>query len=112
MPPKIRFSPTSKAPASVATLAFKHHAHRCTTCGRRFTDACGQPEVNTSCMTCKFGHSRPLWHVNHDPQPCCVGAQVMTDPREVVRYSLGGPGPWYQCSTCHRTHPNPVKEVR
>ena len=107
----INFAPTSKAATSVRTLDGRQHKHSCRTCRGIYTDACGEASQNGHCSACLTGHERPLWDKDLDPRPCCVGSQMMEDRTEVVRYALGGPGPWYQCSTCSRQHPYLVKEV-
>jgi len=104
MPPKIKFKTTDRR-AAVAGLAGKYHHHKCRTCGLRFSDACQEPTKDTVCFSCQNGHQRSLWYRDLDPRECCIDAKLMEDPREVARYSLGGPGPWYKCPTCSRQHP-------
>ena len=99
---------------SVAELAGKRHSHFCRDreCRNWYEDACSTPEKNDLCHTCipmerrdRSAPERPRWAVARDPRECCIGncAQV-TDRTEIKRYSLAGPGPWFQCKTCARCH--------
>jgi len=91
---------------AVRQLRNKHHAHGCTECSLRYTDACATPEVNDLCLGCRTGRlERALWDVNSNPDRCCsTQSRKVTDAETVMRYKLGGPGPWYRCTKCSRTH--------
>jgi hypothetical protein len=81
-----------------------YHAHGCTTCGLRYGDACATPGDNDTCMPCRLG--TPRVETGFDPAPCCGDhSRPVTDPEVLARYALGGPGPWWQCRRCFRSHP-------
>ena len=89
------------------------HAHGCIRCRRRYMDACTDSTRNAACKTCRTGEPPARWDANRLPHRCCrTAGQLMIDRDEVARYSLGGPGPWWICRTCQRTHPyDPTKET-
>lgn len=90
---------------SLRQLAKKHHAHGCLMCRLRYTDACGSPEMNALCSLCRGGQQRALWDQNSDPASCCeTDCRKINEPEELMRYKLAGPGPWYRCRQCSRTH--------
>lgn len=83
-----------------------YHAHGCEECSRRYTDSCKTPHVNGRCSSCRTGSPRARWDADHDPKTCCrTDSKLMTDKADLVKYNLGGPGPWYRCKTCSRQHP-------
>jgi hypothetical protein len=91
--------------AAVLRLRNKHHAHGCTECSLRYTDACDTPEENWRCLMCRSGQERALWDQNSDPDECCrTLSRQVSDAETVMRYKLGGPGPWFRCDKCSRTH--------
>ena len=103
----------AKRPKAIKPTKYKaFHAHGCDQCSRRYTDTCTTPSVNGRCQTCRHGRSplecdlRPLWDRDHDPRACCreVSKLIIT-AAEMERYGLAGPGPWFKCKTCSRTHP-------
>lgn len=101
----IHHKKTERVP-SLASLAGDAHLHYCGTreCRKVYEDCCETPGVNGRCHECR-GVRRPIWMVAREPRPCCLGgsAQVI-NKKELRRYSLAGPGPWYQCKTCARVH--------
>lgn len=83
-----------------------YHAHGCTECGRRYTDSCQSTAVNGRCYGCRTGRSRSKWDQDFDPILCCrTDSALIKDKETLSRYNLAGPGPWYRCKTCSRTHP-------
>lgn len=87
------------------------HAHGCLACGRRYTDTCGTPAVNAECTTCRTGQPPATWDRDYEPQSCCRRHAVLITTVDVLdRYSLAGPGPWFLCRECARTHPFDPKE--
>ncbi len=83
-----------------------HHAHGCLRCGRRYTDTCTTPLDNGECLTCSVDQPPPIWDTDWTPQDCCrTSVHLITDVDVLVRYRLGGPGPWFLCERCARTHP-------
>lgn len=83
-----------------------HHAHGCLQCGRRYTDTCSTPQDNGVCLTCQSGQEVPFWDRDRAPQWCCrIHSRVITTAELIQRYALGGPGPWFICGVCSRTHP-------
>lgn len=81
------------------------HFHFCSNrdCRLIYEDNCHEPETNHPCQVCR-GTTRGLM-LTRDPQECCLGNCLqVTDPNQLLRYSLGGPGPWFQCRTCIRSH--------
>lgn len=94
---------------SLTALAGKHHKHYCTNGGCRlaYEDNCEEPEVNGECSLCR-GWRRSIYDMWLDPQECCIDNTYQVLNRgELLRFRLGGPGPWYQCRTCFRHHPYP-----
>lgn len=102
---------TSTALGQKSTLATvytelrgKPHFHFCTdrNCRLIYEDNCVTPERNGRCQACR-GVRRNNISVR-DPQECCMGMCVQVkDPDELKRYSLAGPGPWFQCKICRRS---------
>lgn len=86
-------------------LRGKYHRHFCADrdCRLFYEDHCDEPEVNGRCQHCR-GTSRAHAAVM-DPQECCIDncKQVLLSD-DLLRYQLAGPGPWFQCKTCARTH--------
>ena len=92
--------------ASIASLSEKFHFHYCSVrdCRLIYSDACRDIRTNRLCHEHR-GTRRPVWLVARDPQECCIGnCSMVGEAKEIVRYQLGGPGPWFQCSTCYRAH--------
>lgn len=82
------------------------HAHGCLQCGRRYADSCETPKENAVCMSCRAGQPVPSWDLARYPQLCCeASSRMVTDVVVLNRYGLAGPGPWYFCHACGRTHP-------
>lgn len=83
------------------------HHHGCVVCSARYSDACLIRAVNSRCPSCRSGgqHGRPRWDQDHDPRPCCRTASVLATKEVLTKYALGGPGPWWRCRQCSRTHP-------
>lgn len=91
-------------------MAKKHHAHGCFQCSTRYTDHCADPKANGLCQACR-GMDRPRWEVSFDPGGCCAGeSRLVKDAQTITSYGLAGPGPWYKCRVCARTHPFNPKE--
>lgn len=90
-------------------LAETWHLHFCSDRDCRLVYECAAhecPDVakNTRCPLCR-GQIRPAWVSARDPQECCLGnCTQVTRPDELIRYRLAGPGPWFQCDTCARSH--------
>lgn len=83
-----------------------YHAHGCDKCSNRYTDRCTTPKTNGLCQACKNGTDRATWDKDQDPRECCrTSSTLVTDGADITRYSLGGPGPWFRCKKCSRTHP-------
>lgn len=98
--------------AAIGSLAGKPHFHLCSDrkCRLIYEDRCGTPRVNGRCQQCR-GTSRANI-APRDPVACCeTNSQQVVTGDDIKRYSLGGPGPWYQCSICKRSHgwPQPTK---
>lgn len=95
--------------STLATASRKyaqHHAHGCLGCGRRYMDSCPRPAQNGSCFSCTTGKPMAHWDRSRMPVECCkTNAKRITDTAVLNSYSLGGPGPWFICRTCGRTHP-------
>lgn len=82
------------------------HAHGCLQCGRRYSDACEVPLVNAVCTSCRTGQPVPFWDQHRFPAECCtIKSKPVTDVVILNSYALAGPGPWFQCRSCGRTHP-------
>lgn len=83
------------------------HLHFCSNrdCRIVYDDyRCDDVTKNGRCHRCR-GLERPVWDASRDPHECCVGnCTQVTQPDEIVRYRLAGPGPWFQCKTCARCH--------
>lgn len=84
------------------------HWHGCTQCHLAYDDACETPRVNGVCVDCRGGRPRSLLMRGRDPKGCCIDNTEMVDDEVRARYKLAGPGPWYQCRICYRSHPKPV----
>jgi len=94
----------------------KAHRHACTnpSCRLTYQDSCFTPERNGRCQPCR-GMRRTWVDVDGltalDPRPCCVdNSELMTSTDELARYECAGPGPWFQCRTCCRTHGHPCTD--
>lgn len=91
-------------------LRGKNHRHVCTNerCRLLYEDNCQQPETNQLCRPCRG--QRRAWvysdgRAAFDPRPCCRGnTALLTEPDDLLKYECAGPGPWFQCQTCFRTH--------
>lgn len=95
-----------RTPKTIAQRKGKAHLHFCVErdCRLIYEDACEDVASNGRCHTHR-GARRPIWMSARDPQECCIGnCEMVADPDELHRYRLAGPGPWYQCKTCARTH--------
>lgn len=70
-------------------------------------DNCKTPFENGVCVSpCSNGMEPPTWDKGRFPAYCCRGhSRQVTDIDVLNRYALGGPGPWFQCRICKRTHP-------
>lgn len=113
---KVHYAPSIRK-SSLATvhrsLKAKMHRHVCTNdeCRLTYEDACYTPELNARCRPCKG--LRRTWAYPDgvtalDPRPCCHdNTALITNPDDHLRYDLAGPGPWFQCLTCKRTHGHP-----
>ena len=87
------------------------HFHFCSDrdCRLIYEDACDDPFTNGRCQAC-LGHRRNTIAVR-DPQECCVGnCEQVLHPEDIRRYSLAGPGPWFQCRHCRRAHGWPCND--
>lgn len=87
----------------LAKMSGRLHYHSCTTCRVRvYSCACRQAPKNGRCQVCR-GVRRPIWEAARDPHPCCYGnCNQVIRADDLARYSLAGPGPWFQCRTCAR----------
>lgn len=92
------------------------HRHVCTNtdCRLIYEDACFSPERNGRCRPCT-GRRRTWVQPNGlhdlDPRPCCHdNTQLVVDNDDLARFTLAGPGPWFQCQTCKRTHGHPCTD--
>lgn len=96
-----------RATTKTARKIPNYHAHGCRQCGRRYMDTCKTPLENGVCMSpCTNGLEPPLWDRDKSPADCCrANSRLTTDNAVLNSYALGGPGPWFQCATCKRTHP-------
>lgn len=88
-----------------SALRGKKHRHFCSDreCRLYYQDACDQPETNQLCPACRgIRRGYDGWM---DPQECCIdNTKQVVDKAVMKLYELAGPGPWYQCQTCFRTH--------
>lgn len=81
------------------------HAHGCLQCGQRYMDSCDMGSENGRCHSCRTGKASPL-DSGRRPMACCrTESRLIDSPAILARYLLGGPGPWFLCQACHRTHP-------
>ena len=93
-------------PTLLAQLSGKHHAHGCSECSARYTDACLAPSVDARCQECRGStHGRPMWDVSGDPASCCYEYSKEATIEVRGAYQLAGERTWYRCSVCSRTHP-------
>jgi hypothetical protein len=91
---------------SMSKMAGEAHLHSCAArdCRLVYEDSCNTPGENGRCHVCR-NVRRPVWAEGRDPRDCCWGnCEQVTDKVQIRRYALAGPGPWYQCRTCARTH--------
>lgn len=90
------------------------HAHGCLDCGQRYQDTCAFPLKNNLCAVCRGSQAAPSKEdLDRQPRDCCAngGSRLITDVDVLSKYNLGGPGPWFLCRTCARTHPfDPIKK--
>lgn len=115
----IKHLPTTKKVSLASVhrdLDGKNHRHVCTnqSCRLMYEDNCHDAAVNGRCHFCR-GARRPWVYEDglsgHDPRPCCIDNTVaLTEPKDLRRYDCAGPGPWFQCRTCFRTHGHPCTE--
>lgn len=94
----------------VAQLAGKWHWHSCSDreCRQVYHDTCETPETNGRCRFCRTGESSAYddWRL---PKDCCFGnCELLTDATWAEWAELAGPGPWYRCRSCRRTHGSPL----
>lgn len=102
--------PMRTSAATVRVMAGRHHAHGCVECSRRYTDRCRDPGENGLCQLCR-GLERPRWETSFEPGDCCPEFSVLVRDSETLgRFNLAGPGPWFKCRACARTHPFDPKE--
>lgn len=99
-----------------ARLAGRGHRHVCrnSDCRLAYEDNCQTPADNDLCEPCR-GRRRTWTHHGGlfwlDPSECCLdNTEVMTNVDDLLRYQCAGPGPWFQCRTCKRTHGHPCTE--
>lgn len=93
-------------PTLLKSLNGRHHAHGCSDCKLRYTDACRTSDVDGLCQDCrKSAHGRPVWEVNGDPHPCCYRDSIKATIEVRSAYELAGTRSWWKCRTCARTHP-------
>lgn len=93
--------------AMLRRLAGSLHHHSCKGCSLRYGCACKEPQLNRHCQECRPVRPgpRPTWDRSTDPAECCLDNCIqLVDTDELARYSLAGPGPWFQCKTCKRAH--------
>lgn len=91
---------------SLAKLVGRSHFHYCTNrdCRLIYEDSCDTPEVSGECSPCR-GRARPVWDADRDPQECCLdNCKQVTFRPDLITHQLAGPGPWFQCQTCARSH--------
>lgn len=96
-------------------LSGKSHVHPCYACRVVYMCNCTNPAVNERCQYCRTEGrlDHPVWEVGRFPKPCCTdNCRQVTDNDELIRYGLAGPGPWFQCKTCARSHPKPITTER
>jgi hypothetical protein len=102
---------TSKATVKISMSGLynqvreKHHFHFCSdrACRLIYEDNCADPERNGRCPSCR-GTTRNNLLVR-DPQECCLDNCVQITDRDVLlAHKLAGPGPWFICKTCARSH--------
>ena len=84
-------------------LRNKAHYHSCRECRGVYWDNCAHPEDNGYCP-CLSRHGRPSWLQDFDPAWCCYEQVRPVTAYDLERYSLAGPGPWFQCVKCKRAH--------
>lgn len=93
-------------PTLLKQLSGRSHAHGCSECNNRYTDACTIPDIDARCQVCRgTSHGRPMWDESADPASCCY--QHCKEATMQIRgvYGLAGTRTWYRCSVCSRTHP-------
>ena len=89
------------------------HAHGCIRCRARYEDTCSDPVGDGLCRLCASDGTNvdPWWPEARLPRECCMEDSKRLNPdwkgdRATMKsYKLAGRGPWWQCSTCGRTHP-------
>lgn len=96
-------------------LRDRSHYHTCANqqCRLSYEDSCETPDRNERCCPCTG--RRRTWIFDgldaRDPRPCCRdNTELVTQPEDLERYLLGGPGPWFQCRTCRRSHGHPCTD--
>jgi hypothetical protein len=91
-------------------VATAFHYHACIICRGRYGDACATRQHNGKCNACLSGITS-TYAYTLQPVPCCRRSSRPVVTEEIARYKLAGPGPWFICGTCRRTHSyNPSKE--
>lgn len=82
-------------------------------CRHRYVDNCDDAVADGLCHLCA-SHGQtpdPWWPEAWLPDVCCLGESRWLDrtfryDRDVMAdLRLAGPGPWYRCQGCGRTHP-------
>lgn len=108
--PRIKTLPAAKNDVTVAkALGGKWHWHTCVECDSVYACTYQDAADNGQCETCRTGRPRAPWETGRDPRPCCVdNTLLLTRNEDLVRYELAGPGPWFQCRTCKRSHRSPI----
>ncbi len=102
----VKYQLQVKKPKTVEGLAGLSHLHYCSNreCRLGYEDQCDTPLINIRCHPCR-GKERPRYFVSRDPQECCMGnCSQVTDKHTLMLHKLAGPGPWFQCSRCARSH--------
>lgn len=80
------------------------HAHGCTRCHVRYTDACVDL-LDGHCTACRGGRAWQLLIDSAAPHDCCFEKSRLITKDDKERYSLAGGHLWHICTTCSRTHP-------
>ena len=100
---------------SVNSFKEKLHYHGCDRCRGRYSCSCDMPGVDTTCGQCRGGHTEKglsTWQAATAPRDCCREQARTATNRERETYKLAGPGPWWVCTHCWRTHPKNPRSPR
>lgn len=81
------------------------HAHGCTNCHVRYSDACADVVNDGRCEACRGCKPWQFMIDSAAPKDCCRRASRMVTKDEKVTYRLAGGHLWHICGTCKRTHP-------